>query len=234
LANTSIVVNDYLTWEYCNDPEIQYLDCPAPMPIKDAVPKWVKNLKGDFSQYCDTSNFEYTIRHCLGFQGILNLGYTIPLPETLDGYDTRFAQGRLHPAMVTGTKWANKLEPGWAAEFDDSSEYEYRFRLLHWPWRARMAKGWQLLILPFLLDWSSDWHEFAGAVPPNYDIQNGTQIGSGLSWDIPIDPDYNYYNLETVVAYKRSVNIDKGTTVFCALPYFNPELYEKQTNEKDT
>lgn len=231
MANDSIVVNEYLTWEYCDDPEIQYLECPPPKPVKEFVPQWVKELKGDFSEYCDTSSFQYTIRHCLGFQGILGLGWTIPLPENLDGHDTRFAIGRLHPAMMTGTKWANKLRPGWAAAWQDYSEYEYRFKLLHWPWRARMARGWQLLILPFLLDWDDNWHEFAGLVPPNYDIQHGTQVGQGLNWTTPIDDNYNYYNLETVVAFKRNITMQKGTPIFCAIPYFNPELYEKQTNE---
>jgi hypothetical protein len=91
-----------------------------------------------------------------------------------------------------------------------------------------MAPGWRLLILPYLLDWSNDWNEFAGTVEPNYDIQNGTGIGSGLKWTQTIDHNYNYYNLETVIAFKRSVTVAKDTVTFCAVPLYDPELARKQ------
>jgi len=228
-----ITVNDYLTWEYCTDPDIQYLACDPPMPMRNHMPDWFKNLKQrrdavDPDYYRESSMVadQLTIRNCLGFRGIAALGYTIPLPETLDGYDTYFSRGRLHPEMLYGTKWANTGTEPWAE--DDSSLYEYRIRLLHWPWRARMAPGWRLLILPYLLDWSSDWNEFAGTVEPNYDVQNGTNIGSGLKWTQSIDHNYNYYNLETVIAFKRSVTVAKGTVTFCAVPLYDPDLNEKQ------
>lgn len=226
---TEVIVNNYLTWEYCEDPDIQYLECPAPQPMQNFLPNWFKELKGNFSQYDqDGDSFMYTIRHCLGFQGVLGLGYTIPLPETIDGYDTKFSQGRLHPEMMHGTRFANRLHkrlhPG------DNSFYEYRFKLLHWPWRAKMAKGWRLIILPYLLDWPADWQEFPGAVQPNYDVHSThNQIGSWLQWNFPFVPArYNYYNIETVVALRRNTTIEKGTVTFCALPFFDPELYEKQ------
>jgi hypothetical protein len=92
-----------------------------------------------------------------------------------------------------------------------------------------MSKGWRLLILPYLLDWSTDWNEFAGTVDPNYDVQHGTQIGSSLKWTQPIDNEYNYYNLETVLAFKRSVTLKKDLLTFCAVPLFDPELLDKQT-----
>lgn len=227
-----IQVTDYLTWEYCNDPDIQYLNCPAPSAMRNHMPEWFKNLKakkpeivlGDGTGRPFAEN--QTIRNCLGFRGLANLGYTIPLPETLDGYDTYFSRGRLHPAMISGTIWANKGDRPWT--HDDASLYEYRLRLLHWPWRARMARGWRLLILPYLLDWNQDWNEFSGTVEPNYDICYGTGIGVGLKWTQPIDTAYNYYNLETVIAYKRTVTVPKGTLTFCAVPLFDPELLAKQ------
>jgi hypothetical protein len=221
---TSIKVTDFLTWEYSHDPNIQYLDCPAPQPIRNFMPQWFKDLKAKK----DTVSIaeQQTIRNCLGFRGLVTVGYTIPLPETLDGFDTYFSRGRLHPDMLYGTKWANKGDKPWA--HDDASLYEYRLRLLHWPWRAKMAKGWRLLILPYLLDWSSDWNEFAGMVEPNYDIRNGTSIGTGLEWTQPIDNEYNYYNLETVIAFKRSTTVEKGTITFCAVPLYDPELLSKQ------
>lgn len=220
-----VQVNDYLTWEYSTDPDIQYLNCKPPTPIRNHMPEWFKNLKAQRDQI-DIAD-QQTIRNCLGFRGLATLGYTIPLPETLDGYDTHFSRGRLHPEMLCGTKWANKGTEPWT--IDDTSLYEYRIRLLHWPWRARMSPGWRLFILPYLLDWSDDWQEFAGTVEPNYVIaRDGCGVGHGLKWTRPIDHNYNYYNLETVIAFKRSVTVAKGTVTFCAIPLYDPELAEKQ------
>ena len=219
-----IIVNDYLTWEYCADPDIQYLDCPAPTPMRNHMPAWFKNQKAR-KQEINIAD-QQTIRNCLGFRGLAGLGYTIPLPEELTGYDTYFSRGRLHPDMLYGTRWANTGTEPWAD--DDTSLYEYRIRLLHWPWRARMAPGWRMLILPYLLDWPADWNEFAGIVEPNYDVRDGTSIGSGLKWTQSIDHNYNYYNLETVIAFRRSVTVAKDTVTFCAVPLYDPELAEKQ------
>jgi hypothetical protein len=201
------------------------------------MPQWFKDLKarkpeimlGDGSGRPFAEN--QTIRNCLGFRGLASIGYTIPLPEIVDADDTYFNRGRLHPAMLYGTKWAN-CEPGrqWAPK--DFSPYEYGVRLLHWPWRAKMKPGWRILILPYLLDWSDDWNEFAGTVEPNYDIRNGTSIGTGLQWTQPIDTSYNYYNLETVIAFKRGRPVSKGTVTFTAVPLFDPELYTTQTGKK--
>ena len=224
---TDIKVTDYLLWEYSTDPDIQYLHCPAPAPMQHFMPSWFKNLKARRPDINIAD--QQTIRNCLGFRGLANIGYTIPLPESLDGYDTYFSRGRLHPDMIAGTCWANQGSKPWCK--DDSSLYEYRLRLLHWPWRARMSPGWRLLILPYLLDWTTDWNEFAGTVDPNYDIQHGTTLGSGLKWSQMIDSRYNYYNLETVLAYKRSTTVLKGTVTFCAVPLFDPELYTHQTGK---
>lgn len=223
-----VQVTDYLTWEYSYDPEIQYLKCPAPTPIRNHMPEWFKNLKARKDEV--TLAEQQTIRNCLGFRGLANIGYTIPLPETLTGYDTYFSRGRLHPDMIHGTKFANCPGGPWTEPNGtiDYSPYEYRFKLLHWPWRARMAPGWRMLILPYLLDWSDDWYEFAGTVEPNYNIEDGTGIGTGLTWTQPINTQYNYYNLETVVAYKRNIQVLKDTVTFCAVPLYDPELAAKQ------
>jgi hypothetical protein len=226
MIKEEIQVTDYLTWEYCHDPDIQYLNCPAPSAMLNHMPQWFKDLKARKSEIEIAD--QQTIRNCLGFRGLANIGYTIPLPETLDGFDTYFSRGRLHPDMVHGTLWANKGDRPWAD--DDDSLYEYRMRLLHWPWRARMSRGWRLLILPYLLDWSQDWNEFSGIVEPNYDVRNSTGIGTGLRWTQCIDSNYNYYNLETVIAYKRNTTVPKNTLIFCAVPLYDPELLEKQIN----
>jgi hypothetical protein len=226
MIKEEIQVTDYLTWEYCHDPDIQYLNCPAPSAMLNHMPQWFKNLKARKSEIEIAD--QQTIRNCLGFRGLANIGYTIPLPETLDGFDTYFSRGRLHPDMVHGTLWASKGDQPWSD--DDDSLYEYRMRLLHWPWRARMARGWRLLILPYLLDWNPDWNEFSGIVEPNYDVRNSTGIGTGLRWTQHIDSNYNYYNLETVIAYKRNTTVPKNTLIFCAVPLYDPELLKKQIN----
>lgn len=217
---------DYLTWEYSTDPAIEYLACPAPTPIREHMPNWFKDLKTR-RPTVDIAE-QQTIRNCLGFRGISQIGYTIPLPETVTLYDTYFNRGRLHPDMLHGTAWANRRNDGQPWAPGDYSPYEYGIRLLHWPWRARMAPGWRLLILPYLLDWSQDWQEFAGIVEPNYEVNNGTDIGSGLKWTEPIRNEYNYYNIETVVAVRRSAIIAQGTVTFTAVPMYDPELAHKQ------
>jgi hypothetical protein len=192
--------------------------------MRNHMPQWFRNQKAR-KQEIDIAD-QQTIRNCLGFRGLATLGYTIPLPEELTGYDTYFSRGRLHPDMLYGTRWANTGTEPWVD--DDASLYEYRIRLLHWPWRARMAPGWRMLILPYLLDWPADCNEFAGMVEPNYDVRNGTSIGLGLKWTQSIDHNYNYYNLETVIAFRRSVTVAKGTVTFCAVPLYDPELAKKQ------
>jgi hypothetical protein len=224
-----IQVTDYLTWEYSQDPDIQYLQCPAPTPIRNHMPQWFKDQKAH-SVDIDFVDNKQTVRNCLGFRGLASIGYTIPLPETLTGDDTYFSRGRLHPAMMYGTQFASCPGGPWQEPNGtvDYSPYEYRFKLLHWPWRACMAPGWRMLILPYLLDWNQDWTEFAGTVEPNYEIENGTGIGTGLKWTQPIDTQYNYYNLETVMAFKRNIQVLKDTVTFCAVPLYDPELAAKQ------
>ena len=96
-----IETTPYLTWEYCDDPEIQYLNCPAPTPMRNHMPEWFKKLKGKRDEVTFAEN--QTIRNCLGFRGLANIGYTIPLPEDLSGHDTYFSRGRLLPSMIDGT-----------------------------------------------------------------------------------------------------------------------------------
>ena len=222
-----VVQTDYLTWEYCTDPDIQYLECPPPSPMIEHMPQWFRDMRayGNIGMSEDR-----TIRHCLGFRGLAHVGYTIPLPETVQGHDSYFSRGRLHPEMLSGTRWAQKHDQVWIDPDGntDNSPYQYRFKLLHWPWRAKMAPGWRLLILPYLMDWSDDWNEFAGMVEPNYDVQHGVSIGSALKWNQSIDPQYNYYNIETVLALRRDRNVPKGTVTFAAVPLYDPDMAQQQ------
>ena len=224
IPNQSIQVTDYLTWESCDDSRFTHLPVDAPTPSRNHLPKWVKELSGNIREYLpDGFAQDHTIRHCLGFRGLMDIGYTMPLPEVVGGGDSEFARGRLHPEMIHGTPWAQTW-PTWAPSdhwvdpahnAPDSSPYRYRLKLLHWGWRAKMAPGWRLLTLPTLWDWSEDFNTFSGAQSANLE-------SSACIYSIPIDPAYCYYNIETVMAIRRDRMIPKGAITFCVVPIYQP------------
>lgn len=223
--NQSIQVTDYLTWESCDDVNFEF-ECPAPTPSSHHLPTWIKELGGNLREYLPEGFAQdQTIRHCMGFRGLMDIGYTIPLPETVGGGDSYFCRGRLHPEMVHGTPWAAQGGGPWAdptcASGFDTSPYQYRVKLLIWPWRAKMAPGWRMLVLPNLWDWSADFNSFSGAQVANYKI-SGNSIGTACNWGLPIDPNYNYYNIETVMAIRRDRQVPAGSITFTAVPIYQP------------
>jgi hypothetical protein len=226
--NQSIPVTDYLTWESCNDPRFDF-DCPPPTPIANHLPEWFKDMRGNIREYLPEGfGADHTIRHCVGFRGLLDVGYTIPLPVPIGGWQTHFASGNLHPEMVHGTPWAEKPGGPWNDPTEpntgkDFSPYKYRMKLLFWPWRARMAPGWRLMILPNPWEWHTEWQAFAGAPRPNYQFNNShTGLGNYSNWELPIDENYNYSNIETVLAVHREHVIPAGTVTFWAVPVYDP------------
>ena len=228
--NQSIPVTDYLTWESCNDPRFDF-DCPPPTPIANHLPDWFKNMRGNIREYLPEGfGADQTIRHCVGFRGLLDIGYTIPLPVPVGGWQTHFASGNLHPEMVHGTPWAEKPGGPWNDPTEpntgkDFSPYRYRMKLLFWPWRARMAPGWRLMILPSPWEWHTEWQAFAGAPRPNYQFNNShTGLGNYSNWELPIDENYNYSNIETVLAVHREHVIPAGTVTFWAVPVYDPAV----------
>ena len=228
--NQSIPVTDYLTWESCNDPRFDF-DCPPPTPIANHLPDWFKNMRGNITEYLPEGfGADHTIRHCVGFRGLLDIGYTIPLPVPVGGWQTHFASGNLHPEMVHGTPWAEKPGGPWNDPTEpntgkDFSPYQYRMKLLFWPWRARMAPGWRLMILPNPWEWHTEWQAFAGAPRPNYQFNNShTGLGNYSNWELPIDENYNYSNIETVLAVHREHVIPAGTVTFWAVPVYDPAV----------
>lgn len=228
--NQSIPVTDYLTWESCNDPRFDF-DCPPPTPIANHLPDWFKNMRGNITEYLPEGfGADHTIRHCVGFRGLLDIGYTIPLPVPVGGWQTHFASGNLHPEMVHGTLWAEKPGGPWNDPTEpntgkDFSPYRYRMKLLFWPWRARMAPGWRLMILPNPWEWHTEWQAFAGAPRPNYQFNNShTGLGNYSNWELPIDENYNYSNIETVLAVHREHVIPAGTVTFWAVPVYDPAV----------
>jgi hypothetical protein len=227
-VNQSIQETDYLTWESCNDPRFDF-DCPPPRPVANFLPDWFKNMRGNMREYFPEGfGSDHTIRHCVGFQGLMNIGYSMPLPVAVGGWQTHFASGNLHPEMVHGTPWAEKPGGPWNDASDthsgkDWSPYKYRMKLLFWPWRARMAPGWRMMIVPNLWEWHTEWQAFSGAPKANYHANpEGTGLGSYSKWDIPLDDNYNYYNIETVLAVHREHVIPAGTVTFWAIPIYEP------------
>jgi len=217
IPNQSIQVTDYLTWESCDDAGFEF-ECPAPTPSRNHLPTWIKELGGNLREHLPEGFAQdQTIRHCAGFRGLMDIGYTIPLPETVDGRDSYFARGRLHPEMVHGTPWANKPGGPWTEPNGtvDYSDYEFRVKLLIWPWRAKMAPGWQMLVLPNLWDWSANFNSFSGAQAANLP-------STACKWGLPVDPEFNYYNIETVMAIRRDQEVPAGSITFTAVPIYRP------------
>ena len=201
-----IVVNEYLTWERAEQAE----SAPEPIPCAKHFPEWWKNLRGDLREYIPASDNHknHTARLCYGLRGVSQLGYTIPLNSALHNGVTRGAwrYSQLLQEMLHGTQWAEK----------NNDEYVWgQPMILAWPWRAKMSKGWRLLINDYSLGWEKDFHCFSGYVEANHD--------SGFwGWQQPMDPEYNYYNVETVVIMKNQARIAPGSAVFSMIPIYEP------------
>jgi hypothetical protein len=80
-----------------------------------------------------------------------------------------------------------------------------------------------MMIVPNLWEWHTEWQAFSGAPKGNYHVNpQSTGLGSHSNWDIPVDTNYNYYNLETVLAIHREYMIPAGTVTFWAIPIYEP------------
>lgn len=124
----------------------------------------------------------------------------------------------LHPAMLLGSPWAQK---------DCHGDYVYNMILLAWPWRAKLPQGWRLYIAAHPFDWSPDYHVFTGCVDANYEVI-GNNINQLWHFDHAIDPDYNYFNVELVVAIKHGARIPQGRCVFNMIPVYDPDHVPRQ------
>ena len=206
-----IVVNEYLTWERAEQAE----DAPEPIPCAKYFPNWWKNLRGDLREYIPASgdHRNHTARLCLGLRGVSQLGYTIPLDSNLHTGITRgsWRYTDLLQEMLHGTQWAEKV--------DDKYVWA-RPRIVAWPWRAKMPRGWRLMMNDYALDWNKNFHCFSGHVEANH--------GSGMwGWNKPMDPEFNYYNVETVVIMKNQTQIASGSAVFSMIPIYDPDYIPK-------
>ena len=81
-----VVVTDYLTWEYCTDPDIQYLSCPAPEPVRNHMPDWFKNLKAKKPEI------------------VLGDGSETPFAEKLFGF-SRIGHCGIHNSFTRISRW---------------------------------------------------------------------------------------------------------------------------------
>jgi hypothetical protein len=207
-----VVVDENLTWESARvDPFLSNLECPPPTPLSQYLPQWYRDLKGDLREYRnDEWRYNHTARYCKGLQGMQSLGWTIPLPVPVNGVQNVISRKIVVPEMLYGTMWNDK---------DANGDHIWDLSIVFWPWRARVTKGWRVMIMPYTLDWSPDWFSFSGAAPGNYEInaeKNG--IGNMYRWEKPLDVvKYDYYNIDTVHAFKRNTTISEGTLVFAAV-----------------
>jgi hypothetical protein len=203
---------DYLTWEPAVD-----CNCDPPLPVNKFYPNWFKNLSNNLLDYQTCPHTQnQTVRNCLGFRGLSSIGYTMPLPQSVgDTTLSRNVRPGLTPQQISGTKWA---------KLDHNGQEKYVLRILDFPWRARLAKGWRLLATAYMFDWSDDYFCFSGAIEPNYQShRNNTTIGSNFVWDIEMDFDnYNYVNVETVFALKKGSIIPANTCLFTLIPIYDP------------
>jgi len=205
-----VYISNNLTWQSARvDSFLQDFDCPAPTPICEYMPSWYKNLKGDLSQYrTDQWRHNHTARWCKGLQGIMQNGWTIILPVQVGQEQTIIGRKILVPEMLHGTMWN---------EQDADGDHVWEFTVMFWPWRARLTKGWRVMITAYPLDWSTNWFSFAGMPPANYSINNDkNSIGKNMyQWEQPLDIElYDYYNIESVLATKKGTIIPKGTITF--------------------
>ena len=228
----------YLWWERATPESTDTADAwIAPTPVQDCLPQWYVDLPGNLQRLKldpGTPNHDILISHgmrsaklCLGLRGIRSLGWTIPLAHSYtDSTATSWKQTWLHPAMIHGSGFDKQNADG---------SYQWGIRLLSFPWRAKMALGWRLLITAHPLTWHADWFCFSGCVDANY-RHDGRNIGSFWQFDHDMDLDYNYYNIEVVMSVRNSHNhpqieIPAGTCVFSMIPVYDPDYRAAEFKE---
>lgn len=226
MYNQIIRSTDYLTWESAADARFGW-QYPQPVPMKQHLPRWFLDMRGDLKEYLPQGAAnDHTVRYCRGMQGLMDIGYTMALPESVGGGDSHFSGGKLHPEMMHGTPWAAQGGGPWAddtcASGFDISPYVYRISILHFPWRVKLSPGWRMLFLPNLWDWNPSYNVFSGAPRPytKKDAYRG-QIGSRVQFDTELESGYNYHNVEAVVAIRRDSRIVENAVIFTMVPVFS-------------
>jgi hypothetical protein len=204
-----VYVSNNLAWESARvDSFLQDFDCGPPQPVRKFMPDWYRSLKGDLCHYRnDNWPVDRTVKYCKGLQGLRNLGWTIPLPIDITYEQNVISRRLLVPEMMHGTIWNER---------DANGEHIWDLAIVFWPWRARLTKGWQMMTTAYHLDWNQDWFSFSGMPAANYLINNDKNgIGNMYQWEQPLDTEhYDYYNVETVHAFRRGTHIPKDSITF--------------------
>lgn len=205
-----VAVSDDIAWESARvDHFLQDLECAAPQPVSDFVPAWYRNLKGDLQQYrSDAWRYNHTARYCKGLQGLHQFGWTMPLPLDITREPNIISRKVVVPEMLYGTMWNDR---------DQLGNPLWDLTIIFWPWRARLRKGWRMLTTAYHLDWNPNWHSFTGLAPANYQvIEQKNAIGGNMyQWEQELDTDrYDYYNIETVHAFRPGTLIPKNSLIF--------------------
>lgn len=227
--------NDYLWWQQAIVPQADNASLyPAPREIRKNLPNWYTELPGNLATLKQTlSDHDVNVmndhswrsaKFCMGIKGIRTVGWTIPLARKMNEWAAEpqaesWKEALLHPEMLHGSCWTEKI---------DNDEYFWDLKLVSFPWRAKMSRGWRLMITAHPLEWSRDWFCFSGCVDANYQIlADNRNIGSMWNYDHEIETDYNYYNIEMVIAFrvgKTKPNIiPQGTCFFSLVPIWDPE-----------
>jgi hypothetical protein len=197
-----------VTWQRSCDSDAVL--CPDPVLTKSVIPDWFKTLRSNFGHYSDHPDYQKTVRHCLGLRGAMSVGWTIP-------WKKGFIRGvPLHQEQIHGSIWAEQSD----------DQYQWHLHIMCWPWRVRLPKGWRLYITTHPLTWSHDWFSFTGCVDSNYHVIDNTNVGSFWNYEYTIDPDYCYFNIENVMAFRERDgydSIEEGTPLFSAIPIYDPD-----------
>jgi hypothetical protein len=222
-----IAINQTLTWQLAKDAT----ENSIPAQIKETKPQWFRNLPGNLKELDlsghstdDLKSLEghgfRSAKFCLGLKGIRTLGWTIPTQHEInghygDGNQISYRQSFLHPEMLHGTPWCTKTQ---------HNRHVWTIKIISFPCRAKLPQGFRLLITSYPLDWSPDWFCFSGCVDANYQVSDSRNIGSIWDFEEVIDPDYNYYNVELVLAIKeKDVKIPPGSLIFSMIPVWDPD-----------
>lgn len=205
-----------IKWEFADKSPHWDFDIAINEPalIRNHLPDWIKTLRGNIREYYPKGfGLDHTARHCLGLQGLSQVGFTCPLPVDIHSNDynhTPWGGLNFHPYTLFGTKWAEVLEGNPADEH--LHNYQWNIRLLEWPWRAKIPKKHKLLMTGNMLEWNDDYSSFSGVVPK---ISPGDQRAEKFS--AIMDPEFDYFALENVIAIKTGKIIPAGTCIFNAV-----------------
>jgi hypothetical protein len=129
------------------------------------------------------------------------------LPVDITQEQNVISRRKAVPEMLYSTHWNDR---------DANGEHIWDLTVIFWPWRARLSKGWQMMTSAYHLDWSPDWFGFAGMPAANYSInQDKNSIDNMYQWEKLLDTDqFDYYNIETVHAFRQGTCIPKDTVTF--------------------